>query len=88
MNISNDFEMVCGDCGSLGIRIENPENASREEIIYCGDCGAARGTVGALRDLALRADAQVLPARQRTPRLTSDSELVAKHYELQNLHRN
>ncbi len=88
MSIVCDFQMVCGDCGSLGIRIENPESASRQEIVCCRGCGAPRGTVGALRDLALRPDAQALPARQRAPRLTSGSELVAKHYELQNLRRN
>jgi hypothetical protein len=51
MNINIDFQMVCSDCGSLAIRIENPEGASREEIVYCGDCGCSR--VGALRDLAV-----------------------------------
>jgi hypothetical protein len=82
MNISVDFQVVCGDCGSLGIRIENPENASREAIVYCGDCGAPRGTVGALRDLAVRPDAQVLSTRQRTPKVKSASELVAMHFKL------
>jgi hypothetical protein len=87
MNISFDFQVVCGDCGSLGIRIENPESASRDAIVYCGDCGGPRGTVGALRDLAVRPDAQVLPARQRTPKIKSGSELVAMHNELQSLRR-
>jgi hypothetical protein len=72
MNINFDFQMVCGDCGSLAIRIENPEGASREEIVYCGDCGCSRGTVGALRDLA------VLPYSH---------EIVALHNELQSLRR-
>ena len=88
MSIMIEFQMVCGDCGSLGIRIENPESASREEIVYCGDCGTPRGTVGALRDLAVRPDAQVVPTRQRTPKVRSGSELVAKHNELQRLRRN
>ena len=87
MNTSFDFHVVCGDCGSLGIRIENPESASREAIVYCGDCGAPRGTVGALRDLAVRPDTQVLPARQRTPKVKSGSELAAMHNELQSLRR-
>jgi len=87
MNISFDFQVVCGDCGSLGIKIENPESASREAIVYCGDCGARRGTVGALRDLAVRPDAQVLPARQRTPKVKSGRELAAMHNELQSLRR-
>jgi hypothetical protein len=87
MSIDIDFQTVCRDCGSLGIRIENPESAYREAIVYCGDCGAHRGTVGALRDLAARPDAQVLPTRQRTPKVRSGSELVAMHNELQSLRR-
>jgi hypothetical protein len=54
MNKNVGFEMVCGDCGSLAVKIENPEHASREAIIYCADCGAWRGTLGALRDLAVQ----------------------------------
>jgi hypothetical protein len=53
MNIGAEFQMVCGECGSLKIKIESPESASRDEIIYCGTCGTSRGTMGALRDLAL-----------------------------------
>ena len=87
MSIDIDFQMVCGDCGSLGIRIEDPESASRGSIIYCEDCGTPRGTVGALRDLAVRPDAQVLPTRQRTPKVRSGSKLVAMHKELQSLRR-
>jgi hypothetical protein len=56
MSISSEFQMVCGECGSLTIKIKNPESASREAIVYCGRCGASRGTMGALRDLALRPD--------------------------------
>jgi hypothetical protein len=87
MHTSVDFQMVCDDCGSLAIRIEKPESASREAIVYCGDCGAPRGTVGALRDLAVRLGAHVLPARQRIPKLKSRSELVTLHKELQSLRR-
>jgi hypothetical protein len=87
MNTSVDFQVVCGDCGSLAIRIENPESASREAIVYCGDCGASRGTVGALRDLAVRPDAHVLPMRQRLRKAQFRRELVALHNELQSLRR-
>ena len=52
MNINVEFQMVCDDCGSLTIKIENPEGASRETVVYCGHCGASRGTMGVLRDLA------------------------------------
>jgi hypothetical protein len=49
-----DFQIVCVNCGCLAIRIEDPLKASREAIAYCGDCGVSRGTVGALRDLAVQ----------------------------------
>jgi hypothetical protein len=84
MNV--EFQMVCGDCGSLAIKIENPVSASRRTIVYCGECGASRGTVGALRDLAVRRDAHVLP-RPRLPKVKSSSELLSMHKELQSLRR-
>jgi hypothetical protein len=88
MNTSIDFQVVCDNCGSLAIRIENPERASREAIVYCGDCEAPRGTVGALRDLAVRPDALVLlPAKQRTSKPIFRSELAEKYNELQKLRR-
>jgi hypothetical protein len=82
-----EFQMVCGDCGSLAIKIENPVSASRRTTVYCGECGASRGTVGALRDLAVRPDAHVLPTRPRVPKVKSSSELVSMHKELQSLRR-
>ena len=82
-----EFQMVCGDCGSLAIKIENPVSASRKTIVYCGECGASRGTVGALRDLAVRPDAHVLLTRPRVPKVKSSSELVSMHKELQSLRR-
>jgi hypothetical protein len=66
MNNDLEFQMVCCDCGSLTIKIENPVSASREAIVHCGECGASRGTMGALRDLAVRAN--VLPTKQRLPK--------------------
>ena len=53
MRTDASFQMVCGKCGGLKIKIENPEVASRDEIVYCGNCGTSRGTMGALRDLTL-----------------------------------
>jgi hypothetical protein len=82
-----DFQMVCDDCGSLAIRIENPENALREEIVHCGDCGAERGTMGALRDLASRQNAQAVPPARQLRKAKFSSELVALHNELQSLRR-
>jgi hypothetical protein len=87
MNNNVEFQMVCGDCGSLAIKIENPVSASRETIVHCRDCGASRGTMGALRDLAVRPDAHVLPTRQRLPKVKSCSELVSLHNELQSRRR-
>jgi hypothetical protein len=81
------FQMVCGDCGSLAIKIENLVTASRKTIVYCGECGASRGTLGALRDLAVRPDTHVLPTRPRVPKVKSRSELVSMHKELQSLRR-
>jgi hypothetical protein len=54
MNNDADFQIVCVDCGCLAVRIEDPLKASRQAIVYCGDCGVSRGTVGALRDLAVQ----------------------------------
>jgi hypothetical protein len=86
MKTGIDFQIVCGKCGSLAVKIENPERASRETIVYCGDCGASRGTMGGLRDLALLPEAHdVLPPRRRVPKAKSCSELVAlqkSHSEL------
>jgi hypothetical protein len=49
-----DFQIICTGCGCLSVRIEQPLTATREAIVYCGDCGTSRGTVGALRDLAVQ----------------------------------
>ena len=86
MKTSVDFQMVCNNCGCLGIRIEDPEQASREAIVHCGDCGVSRGTVGALRDLAVRPEALAVPpvVKQATKART---RLVALHFELQSLRR-
>lgn len=88
MNTDAGFQMVCGNCGSLGIKIENPERASREAIVSCGDCGASRGTIGALRDLAIRPEAHAgLPMKQRVSKTKSASEIIRRHNELQTLRR-
>jgi len=85
MNNDLEFQMVCYDCGSLAIKIENPVSASRETIVHCGECGASRWTIGALKDLAVRA--HVPPTRQRPQTDNSCSELVSLHKELQSLRR-
>jgi hypothetical protein len=83
--MNDEFQMVCCDCGSLAIKIEDPVGASRETIVHCGECGASRGTMGALRDLAVRA--HVPSNRQQLQTDNSGSELVSLHRELQSLRR-
>ena len=63
-------------------------NNDLEFQMVCCDCGslagASRGTIGALRDLAVRA--HVPPtSRQQLPTKDSCSELVSLHKELQRL---
>jgi hypothetical protein len=90
-----EFQMVCGVCGSLQIKIENPETASREAIVYWGRCGIFRGTVGALRDLASRPDAQnMIPRVSKLPPLNGrpqkprfPSEILEQFRELQSFRR-
>jgi hypothetical protein len=83
--MSDEFQMVCRDCGSLAIKIEDPLGALRETIVRCGECGASRGTMGALRDLAV--SAQAASKRQQLQMDNSYSELVSLHRELQSLRR-
>jgi hypothetical protein len=86
MVTNQDFRVVCDDCGSLTIKIESPERASRDAIVYCGGCGVSRGTVGALRDLAVRGGAQPVPqltARAKKPKKPSD--ILEQFQNLQNL---
>ena len=95
MNNKLEFQIVCTGCGCLAIRIEDPVNASREATIYCGDCGASRGTVGALRDLAVQANAEAaLPSRSRIPSQNGpiaydpqSGEISERYGELQRLRR-
>ena len=87
MNSEAEFQMVCANCGSLSIKIENPVDASSETVVNCGDCGSSRGSMGALRDLATQSKVQVLSTGRRTARVKSRSELVSLHRELQSLRR-
>jgi hypothetical protein len=95
MAINAEFQMVCFDCGSLKIKIENPEAASRDAIVYCGHCGASRGTIGALRDLAVQPDpypklprASMSPSfggRSKKPKFPS--QILEQFREFQSLRR-
>jgi hypothetical protein len=70
MDATFDFQMVCGNCGCVGIKIEHPETAPREAAVHCSDCGDPRGTMGALRDLAAR---PVLITMDQAPSRVSDA---------------
>jgi len=94
--MSNDlgFQIVCTSCGCLSIRIEEPLKSSREETVYCGDCGTSRGSVGALRDLAVHGypsavfptPITVLPDSEPTPeKLQPASEISLQYAELRRL---
>jgi hypothetical protein len=96
MNYNVAFQIVCIDCGCLAVRIEDPVKASRETIVHCGDCGASRGTVGALRDLAVQPDSAVIlptkPAASHGIASTeidpqSGTEISRRYDELQRLRR-
>ena len=54
------FKFVCDACGSLTIRIANPERALDTAVVECGRCKMPRGTMAALRDLARRGHAESL----------------------------
>jgi hypothetical protein len=46
------FKFVCDVCGSMTIKVANPEGAPEATIVECGRCHSPRGTLAALRDLA------------------------------------
>jgi hypothetical protein len=48
------FEVVCGECGSLSIKITDPAHAPGDTKIECGRCRAIRGTLADLHVLARR----------------------------------
>jgi hypothetical protein len=85
--ISEEFQMICANCGSMKIMIEDPVDAPSNSVVICGNCGSARGTIGSLRELATRSTLQTLPTGQLSERLKSGSELVSMHRELQRLRR-
>lgn len=86
MNTKLEFQMVCGSCGGLSVKIDDPERACREAIVYCSNCGASRGTMGSLRDLAERSALHVTQEATNAT-VKPQSRLVALHHELQGLRR-
>jgi hypothetical protein len=61
MGDKNDrkFKVVCDACGSLTIRVVNPQGAPEATIVECGRCHSPRGTLAALRDLARQGSCNV-----------------------------
>jgi LSD1 subclass zinc finger protein len=53
MNTRVEFKLVCVNCDSLGIVLDYPEGAPPTTKIRCSNCGDLRGTLGALRHLAI-----------------------------------
>jgi hypothetical protein len=53
-NVLPAFQLVCMNCDALGIIFDYAEGAPSSTPIKCRDCDALRGTLGALRNLALR----------------------------------
>jgi hypothetical protein len=90
------FRVVCTKCACLSIKIEEPLTATREAIVYCSDCGTSRGTVGALRDLAVQRHSDVVfptissmpPLDASTTANTQPANEIPKRYaELRRLRR-
>lgn len=46
------FKIVCDECGSLSIKVNDPATAPDDTVVRCGRCNAARGTLAELHDLA------------------------------------
>jgi hypothetical protein len=95
MNTGIDFRMVCGDCGSLAIKIENPESASREAIIYCGDlrrctrdhgCAKRLGRSTKWADCAAH-ERRLPPVKGRSKKPKVLCEISERYRELQSLRR-
>jgi hypothetical protein len=47
------FQLVCLECDSVGVVIDDPEFAPASMIVKCSHCAADRGTLGELRSLAV-----------------------------------
>lgn len=48
------FKIVCDHCGSLSIKLMDPDAVASAATIHCGRCNAVRGTLADLHDLARR----------------------------------
>jgi hypothetical protein len=54
LNVVPAFQLICINCDALGIVFDYAEGAPSSTPIKCRDCDALRGTLGDLRNLALR----------------------------------
>jgi hypothetical protein len=52
LNFEMSFQLVCIECDSIGVVIEDGELAPPSAIVRCSHCSAVRGTLGELRSLA------------------------------------
>jgi hypothetical protein len=48
------FQIVCGCCGGLSIKMADPTTSPTTALVHCRSCDAVRGTLGDLHDLARR----------------------------------
>jgi hypothetical protein len=46
MRDNQTFKLVCDACGSLTIKVANPEGAPEATIVECGRCHSPRGNAG------------------------------------------
>jgi ribosomal protein S27E len=54
MDGERHFQIICINCDAIGIVLDHPQDAPPSTPIKCRHCGAPRGTLGDLRDLAIR----------------------------------
>jgi hypothetical protein len=54
---SNDFKLVCDDCGSLTVTLPFEADPDPQSILKCGRCGTERGTLQSLRERSLKSSA-------------------------------
>jgi hypothetical protein len=52
-NGAPEFQIVCDNCGGLGIALDTGTTAASDTEIKCRHCGSSRGTLEALRLLSL-----------------------------------
>jgi len=46
------FQIVCANCGCIGVQLDFPDDAPSSTEVSCATCGNPRGTLYDLRSLA------------------------------------